>query len=152
VKRTLSVLACCASAAWLGCSSTLRTVAVTDPAVFHGIRVHTLESYVVRKEVVTQKCAPRTVESIEHLPIGRAYDLGFEPGWFASSQFSVSFTDSGLLKQVTLNTDPQVDETLSAAARLTEPLAGAPSLAAAPACGDVLSETIVEVKPLLAER
>ena len=100
-----------------GCSATLRTVAVTDPAVFHGIRVRALETYVVKKQYITEKCQPRTLESIAHLPLGRAYDVNFSGGVFADNQFSVSFGENGMLKQVTLNSDPQLDESLAAAWR-----------------------------------
>jgi hypothetical protein len=133
----------------LGCSATLRTVPVTDPAVFHGIRVHALETYVVKKQIITKKCGPQTVESIAHLPLGRAYDVNFSGGWLASNQFSVSFADNGILKQVTLNSDPQLDESLAAAAALTERVAAAAGVASAAACGATLSESILEVRPLV---
>ena len=144
-----------ASSAWCGllcmillaCSATLETVAVTNPAEFRGIRVHALESYVVEKRVVTEKCKPRTIESIEHLPLGRAYDVNFRGGWLAKNEFSVSFGDHGVLKQVTLNSDPQVDEVLTGAARLTEKTAATVGVAVAK-CGATLSESILEVRPL----
>ena len=132
-----------------GCSATLQTVPVTDPAVFHGIRVRALETYVVRKQSVTEKCKPQTLESIVHLPLGRAYDVNFSGGWFADNQFSVSFGENGMLKQVTLNSDPQLDESLAAAAALTERLSAAAGAASAAGCGATLSESILEVRPLV---
>jgi hypothetical protein len=132
-----------------GCSASLRTVAVTDPAVFHGIRVRALETYVVKKQYVTEKCPPQTLESIAHLPLGRAYDVSFSGGRLADNQFSVSFGDNGMLKQVTLNSDPQLDESLASAALLTESLAAALGVPSAVPCGATLSESIVEVRPLV---
>jgi hypothetical protein len=131
-----------------GCSATLRTVPVTDPAVFHGVRVRALETYVVKKQYVTERCQPQTIESIAHLPLGRAYDVSFSGGRLADNQFSVSFGDNGMLKQVTLNSDPQLDESLAAAAALTERVAAAAGAASVAACGATLSESILEVRPL----
>ena len=135
----------------VGCSATLETVAVSDPAVFHGIRVRALETYVVKKQVLTERCQPQTVESIAHLPLGRAYDVNFSGGRLADNQFSVSFADNGMLKQVTLNSDPQVDEGLTAGAALTESLAAAAGGASLAGCGATLSESIVEVRPLVVQ-
>lgn len=151
MKRALPVsvaLAC----GLIGCSATLQTVAVTDPAVFHGIRVRALETYVVKKQYVTAKCQPQTVESIAHLPVGRAYDVSFSGGLFADNQFSVSFGDNGMLKQVTLNSDPQLDESLAAVATLAEKVAAAVGVASVAACGATLSESILEVRPLVVKQ
>jgi hypothetical protein len=68
---------------------------------------------------------------------------------FADNQFSVSFGDNGMLKQVTLNSDPQLDESLAAAAALTERLAAAAGVTSVAACGATLSESILEVRPLV---
>ena len=135
----------------LCCSATLETVAVTDPAVFHGIRVRALETYVVKRQVLTERCKPQTVESIAHLPLGRAYDLNFSGGPLADNQFSVSFADNGMLKQVTLNSDPQLDESLSAAGALIENLAAATGAASLAGCGPTLGESILEVRPLVVQ-
>ena len=149
MKRALLGSASLLGATLLGCSATLSTVPVTDPAVFHGIRVRALETYVVKKQYVTEKCQPQTIESIAHLPLGRAYDVNFSGGWLAANQFSVSFGDNGMLKQVTLNSDPQLDESLAAAAALTERVAAAVGVASAAPCGATLSESILEVRPLV---
>jgi hypothetical protein len=61
----------------------------------------------------------------------------------------VSFGDNGMLKQVTLNSDPQLDESLAAAAALTERVAAAIGVASAAPCGATLSESILEVRPLV---
>ena len=131
-----------------GCSATLQTVPVTDPAQFNGIRVCALEAYVVKKQYVTEKCSPQIIESIAHLPLGRAYDVNFRGGWLADNQFSVSFGDNGMLKQVTLNSDPQLDESLAAAAALTERLSAVAGVVSAAGCGATLSESVLEVRPL----
>ena len=148
MKRALLGSIFLLGAVLLGCSATLRTVPVTDPAEFHGIRVRALETYVVKKQYLTEKCKPQTIESIAHLPLGRAYDVNFSGGRFADNQFSVSFGDNGMLKQVTLNSDPQVDESLAAVAALTERVSAAAGVASAGACGATLSESILEVRPL----
>ena len=152
MKRLLPGSAFLLGATLLGCSASLRTVPVKDPAVFHGIRVRALETYVVRKQTTTEKCQPRIIESIAHLPLGRAYDVGFNGGRLADNQFSVSFGDNGMLKQVTLNSDPQLDESLAAAAALAERIAAAAGVASAAACGATLSETILEVRPLVVKQ
>jgi len=150
-RALVGSLGLCASILW-GCSATLRTVAVTDPGVFNGIRVRALETYVVKKQYITERCQPQTLESIAHLPLGRAYDVSFSGGRLADNQFSVSFADNGMLKQVTLNSDPQLDESLSAAAALTEKVAASAGVASVAACGATLSESILEVRPLVVKQ
>jgi hypothetical protein len=96
------------------------------------VRLREAEPWLVKKTTVSER-APRSGASqcvrevtleIVHLP-GAAYALDVRPGLFASSEFSVTLHESGTLKQLSLNSDPQVDETLEAAGALGEKLAGA---------------------------
>ena len=117
-----------------------------------GIRIHEIVSYVVTKKIKTQKCPERIENSIVHLAVGPAYDINVEPSTFAKSEFSVQFFDTGVLKQVTLNSTPQVAETINAVANLAEKvgkIAAAPAAAfAAQDCGAVTSEIIESVRRL----
>ncbi|TSA00735.1 MAG: hypothetical protein D4R81_07290 [Nitrospiraceae bacterium] len=62
------------------------------------------------------------------------------------------FTDTGLLKQVSLNSTPQLAENLTAMAAvakaIVEGIKPVPIVAQV-ACGKVLSETIISVKRLM---
>jgi hypothetical protein len=137
----------------VGCGSKLKIYNVDpkQPDQYQGIRVHEAVSYVVTKKIKTEKCPERTEESIVHLPVGAPYDINVEPGWFAKSEFSVQFSDSGALKQVTLNSTPQVAETINAVANLAEKV-GKIAAPAAPVgardCGAVTAETIESVRRL----
>lgn len=107
------------------------------------VRVREAEPWLVKRTIVSERpqrvgeaqCVREVTLEIVHLP-GAAYTLDVRPGLFAASEFSVTLHESGTLKQVTLNSDPQIDETLEAVGSLAEKLAGAaakvaPLLAAA---------------------
>jgi hypothetical protein len=82
-------------------------------------------------------CGSSVVHEFKQLPSDEFYGLNIKGGEFASNEFSVTFHESGALKQVTLNSDPQIDETISATASLVKELGAAiPSagVAAAAAC------------------
>ncbi len=98
-----------------GCASKLVVHSADNPGAIRGIRVRAPVSYVVTKEIKTEKCPAKTEESIVHLAVGEAYDVTFESAPFAKSEFSVSFSDTGVLKQVSLNSTPQAAETLKGA-------------------------------------
>lgn len=137
----------------IGCGSKLQIYNVDpkQPNQYQGIRVHEAVNYVVTKKIKTEKCPERTEDSIVALAVGAPYDINVEPGLFAKSEFSVQFSDSGALKQVTLNSTPQVAETINAVANLAEKV-GKIAAAAAPVpakdCGGVTAETIESVRRL----
>jgi hypothetical protein len=137
-----------------GCASRLVVYsAAENPNVVRGIRVRAPVSYVVTKEIKSEKCPLRIEEEIIHLPAGEPYDITFSPSFFAKNEFSVSFNDNGVLKQVSFNSTPQVAETIKALGELTEKLSAAARLIAKgpePACGAIISETITAVKRLKA--
>src|SRR5436309_11916399 len=130
----------------LGCASKLQVFdASKNPGEVKGIRVHQNIPYILTKNVETEKCPPRIEESIVHLAVGSPYDINFEPAQFGKAEFTVIFADEGALKQVTLNSTPQVAETIKSLADLTEQVskfAGA-ARTSAPNCGGVKNETII---------
>jgi hypothetical protein len=113
------------------------------------VRVREAEPWLVKRTTVSERpqrggepqCVREVTLEIAHLP-GAAYALDVQPGLFASSEFSVTLHESGTLRQVTLNSDPQVDEALEAVGGLGESLAAAAArvapLLAPPASVEVL--------------
>jgi hypothetical protein len=65
---------------------------------------------------------------------GAPYDLNIDTtwAWFSRNEFSVSFSDTGTLKQVTLNSDPQIDETIQSTATLVKELGAVAALGLKP--------------------
>ena len=131
------------------CSADLIVQRVNDPTVFKGIRVYTPESFIVTQETRTERCKPKSTQSIVQLPVGNPYDVTVKPAWFAKSEFTLMLHETGLLKEVTLNSTPQLAENLNAMATLAKSIGEAikpsPSLTQED-CGNVLSETIVKVE------
>ncbi len=135
-----------------GCASKLVVYSANDnPNIIKGIRVYAPASYILTKEIETERCPPKTEESIIHLPHGDAYDITFESAPFAKSEFSVIFNDNGLLKQVTLNSTPQVADTIKALGELTEKISAAVVPLTKIDCGAVTRETVKSVKRLKVE-
>ncbi len=63
-----------------GCASRLVVYSAHDhPNEIRGIRVNAPVSYLIRKEIKTEKCPLRVEEEIIHLPVGEAYDVNFSP-------------------------------------------------------------------------
>lgn len=58
-----------------GCAAKLVTTAVKPGDPLRGVRVRAPASYIVTKNIVTEKCDPRTEESIIHLAVGEPYDI-----------------------------------------------------------------------------
>jgi hypothetical protein len=112
-----------------------------------GIRVREPVSCVVVKEITRKSGFRQTVETVSTLPLGEVYDINVKQGWFSSTAFSVSLTEQGTVKQVTFDADPQVDETLKAAADVLDSV---PILKALRSDEDdpVVSERIVAVRRL----
>ena len=128
------------------CSADLVVRGAKDPTVFNGIRVYTPANLIVTTRILTDNCLPKSTQSIVQLPVGDPYDITVKPAWFAKSEFRLMLTDTGLLKEVTLNSTPQLAENLTAMATqakaIGEIIKPAPSLRQVN-CGAVLSETIV---------
>jgi hypothetical protein len=114
---------------WLaGCSGRLS----------HDVLVPVVSTHVVAKTLTLSgqdsrgndaTCSEESHEFLR-LPSGETYGLNVEGGgWFARNELSVSFYESGALKQVTLGSDPQVDESLRATADLVKELGAVASLA-----------------------
>jgi|GEM_PF-4594110 len=112
------------------------------------VPVREAEPWLVKRTLVSERpqrggepqCVREVTLEIAYLP-GAAYALDLRPGLFASNEFSVTLHESGTLKQVTLNSDPQVDETLEAVGALGEGLASAAATVApllAPPAAEVL--------------
>ncbi len=139
------LLAGCVLIAASGCAS-LTFYKATDE-VPRGVRVRAPVSCVVVKEITRKSGAKQRIEEIALLPLGEAYDINVKQGIFSATEFSVSVTDQGTLKQVTLNADPQVDETLKGVADLLDSV---PILKATRGEEDdpVVTEAIIEVRRL----
>lgn len=133
------------------CSADLVVQGAKDPAVFNGIRVYAPANFIVTQETLTEHCPPKATQTIVQLPAGDPYDITVKTGWFAKSEFTVMFTDTGLLKEVALNSTPQLAENLTAMATLAKAIGDAikpvPTLAQVD-CGAVISEKIVKVERL----
>jgi hypothetical protein len=149
-RSTVARLALCPCLAFLvACSSKLS----------HDVMVPKTGTHVVVKTVTetgkNANDAAATCSSEIHqfvsLPTGEEYGLNVKTGrfgWFASNELSVSFYENGMLKQVTLNSDPQVDETLQASANLVKELGAAlgPALGAARAAPETCPTKEITVK------
>ena len=132
-----------------GCASRLALFeASKNPSEIRGIRVRQRVPYIITKQIDTEKCPRRIEESIAHLAVGNPYDINFEPAQLAKTEFTVILADDGGLKQVTLNSTPQIAETIKAVAELAEKAAKLAVLAPPVDCGAVKSETILEARPL----
>jgi hypothetical protein len=146
MTRTVSILALVAALS--GCAAKLgvtRLPASGDPqGVVYRAPVSTV--VIMQKDSYTgappvgQLCLQETTHEIMTLPLGDAYTVNIDNhfSWFAANEFSMSFSDQGVLKEVTLNSDPQVDETLTAAATLLKEVAAV--TAAAPAAAMARAE------------
>ena len=73
------------------------------------------------EEVVIAKFVP--------LPVGDEYMLNIKPGLFTKSEMKLDFDDNGSLDQVTLNSEPDVAETISAIGGLIKSGGGATAAA-----------------------
>lgn len=52
-------------------------------------------------------CAKNTEKAeLKFLPLGKVMYVGFKPAWLGKSEFKVEYNDSGMLKSVSLNSDP----------------------------------------------
>jgi hypothetical protein len=122
------------------------------------IVVHRKDSYTADPARAGRHCKTETTHETLTLPLGDAYAVNIDDStsWFASNEFSMSFNDQGVLKQVTLNSDPQLDETLTATAALVKEVAAVAGPAAVglmaldkPAggkCGDFIESKVVCTK------
>ncbi len=135
-----------------GCSADLvvKGVDAAQPKQFNGIRVYSPALFKVTKEITSQNCPAKTIQTLVPLPFGDPYDVTVKPAMFAKSEFAVTLSDAGLLHQVTLNSTPQLAENIKALAELTKALGEATKSAAGmvvqPGCGEVVLETIKKVE------
>lgn len=154
----------CFSLLSLGCGSKLAVVHSDTPG--SGILVPRQETYAVTKRIEKldrnkMLCETETVQKTEFIsvPGAKFYTVNVDPAWFAKTEFSLEFGDSGILKRATLNSDPQIDETITATATLVKETAGlvakvAPAAVALngqvdiSSCGTFKNETIVRVQTL----
>jgi hypothetical protein len=104
------------------------------------IRVPTLEVHAVHKQITQTgkdaagRPAACTESVVQFLSLpGETYELNIDTkwAWFSKNEFSVTFADAGTLKQVTLNSDPQLDETIQSTATLVKELGSVVASAAA---------------------
>ncbi len=140
------LLAGCVCVAASGCASLEFNEA--SGSVPDGVRVRAPVSCVVVKEITRKSGAKQTVETVESLPLGEVYDINVRQGLFSATEFSVSLTEQGTLKQVTLNADPQVDETIKAAAELADSVSALKAVYRAGEDDPVVREAVVEVRRL----
>lgn len=57
-------------------------------------------------------CLPDTAISLDVLPFGERYFIGVKPAAFGKAEFKLEFTDAGLLKTVSLNSDARTAESV----------------------------------------
>lgn len=69
------------------------------------VQVTTVTKYKVAKgsEKYKDLCTPETITSFDLMPLGERYYITFDPASLGDGEFSIEFTDKGLLKSVTLN-------------------------------------------------
>jgi hypothetical protein len=63
-------------------------------------------------------CTPDSSEDTKVLPLGDRYFVTFDPAHLGKSEFKLEFTETALVKQVSLNSDPEVPEVLAEASKL----------------------------------
>ncbi len=125
--RTGALAVLAASLASAGCASHLlvykhddspaKGIPIRAPVV---VTVTTTTTYRVDPNNATHSayCIPDEKTSTRVLPIGELYFLNFEAAPLGKSEFKVEFADSGVLKGVTLNSDPKLAENVEAANKL----------------------------------
>jgi hypothetical protein len=161
VTRSQTLCATLAIAVALpGCAAKLAVKKGDDG---NGIVYRAPETRVVvsRKSSYTAKgerdaCLEETLHEFVALPLGQAYSVNVDnsKAWFASNQFAMKFSDAGTLTEVSLNSDPQVDETITATATLVKEVAAAagtlaPLVAARDGkCGDYVEKEVLCMKSL----
>jgi len=141
VIRSATVLALVVALA--GCSAKLGVTGKPDSVSPKGLvyRAPVTMIVIVRKETYTQSgrlCKEEILSEQMAMPLGDAYAVNIDnsTSWFAENEFTMSFNDQGLLKQVTLNSNPQLDETLTATASLVKEVAAIAAPAPMLAPGD----------------
>jgi len=118
MRRAACALAICVA---LGCSARLSSEAGD------GVRVRAPAPFVVTRRVLLLDknhvpCGEARERDFLSLPAGELYALNVDDrwSWFAANELRVRFHDSGNLEEVLLGSDPQLDESLEATARLVE--------------------------------
>lgn len=96
----------------IGCSSTLKVydskyneakgVPINVPQL---VEITSVTAYKVAngQEKYKEFCTLEETTSLEFMPLGERFYITFEPAAFGDGEFSVEFTDKGLVKSVVLN-------------------------------------------------
>ena len=121
-----------------GCSSSLQSFDANGNPLM-GVPVRTpLLAAVTRVSVYTvlpsasanaSYCKPDTAITLETLPIGQLTYINVKPATFGKSEFRLELSDAGMLKLVSLNSDPQtaqIAKELATAAGTLLPYLAAP--------------------------
>ena len=105
-----------------GCTAELQ-VFDSEEKTIEGVPFRTPVVYVMqgnyeRHKKVGRNCMHNPFIEFISLPLGEQYFLSADPGPLSGSEFSVTFTDSGLLKHVSLNSESTFSETLDSITKL----------------------------------
>ena len=91
-------------------------------------------------------------ESYQTFPLGKTYFASFDSASLGKSEFSIQFTETGLLKSVTLNSDPNTAQNIEATAKLIGSLTGVATEAAKIATGAATKAFVVAGEKPSAEK
>jgi hypothetical protein len=123
-----------------GCASNLKVydgskveakgIPIATPVL---VKITTVAKYEVdpKNKGYASYCVDDQSEAYKTLPLGDLYYVTFESAKFGKSEFAVNFNDSGLLKSVTLNSDPKIAENIDAAGKFVSAVASAAKTVAA---------------------
>lgn len=118
----LRLLAIAASVLFGGCAShlvvtgdpkrTLPGVPVRAPLLAEVTRVTTFAPLPTAGAYADACKLDERITTLEVLPFGELYHVGFKPAPFGKSEFKLDLGESGTLKTVSLNSDPKAPEAL----------------------------------------
>ena len=142
VKKRVGLLAAALQA--MGCAAYLK-----EPVI-----VRSPQAYLIKRTSVTEKeqggqptCVTEVSAEVVYLAGAEEHRIDTQRGFLASNQLSVQLHESGTLKQVSLNSDPRIDETLGAVGGLLEKLAGAAATVAPLAAAPRAAQAILRAPP-----
>jgi hypothetical protein len=127
------VLAAAVGSSTLGCAGQLKVAYEQPSGDYVPInKTATFMAYTTTREWsdAAGKCVATVSAAPVSLPTGEEYFLGVETAALAQTSFTVETTEAGALSKLTLDSDPQLDETLQATAQLIESIATAASTVA----------------------
>lgn len=118
----LRLLAIAASVTFCGCASrlvvtgeknrTLSGVPVRAPLLAEVTREISYTPLPTAGEHAVVCAAKERITTLEVLPLGRVYHVGFRAASMGKSEFKLDLGESGTLKSVSLNSDPKAPEAL----------------------------------------